>query len=137
MATTVTSAATAPPLQGTITSNGTGSGLDVQGIVQKLVDAEGAPTTSRLDAAEADVQAKISALGSLRSALSSFQDSLSKVQDIATFEGRTVTLSSEDFFSATASSSAVPANYAVEVEQLAQAQKLQSTAFASSSTAVG
>jgi flagellar hook-associated protein 2 len=137
MATTITSAATAPPLQGTITSNGTGSGLDVQGIVQKLVDAEGAPTTSRLDAAEADVQAKISALGSLRSALSSFQDSLSKIQDITTFEGRTVVQSSQDFFSATASASAVPASYAVEVEQLAQAQKLQSTPFASSSTAVG
>jgi flagellar hook-associated protein 2 len=137
MATTVTSAATAPPLQGTITSNGTGSGLDVQGIVQKLVAAEGAPQSTRLDAAEARVQAKLSALGSLRSALSSFQDSLTKVKDLTTFQGRKVVLSSEDFLSATASSTAVPANYSVEVEQLAQAQKLQSTPFASSSTAVG
>ncbi len=126
MATTVTSASTAPPLQGTITSNGTGSGLDVQGIVQKLVAAEGAPQSSRLDAAEADVQAKLSALGSLRSALSSFQDSLAKVKDLTTFQGRKVVLSSEEFLSATASSTAVPASYSVEVEQLAQAQKLQS-----------
>ena len=84
MATTVSSASTAPPLQGTITSNGTGSGLDVQGIVQKLVAAEGAPQSSRLDAAEANVQAKLSALGSVRSALSSFQDSLAKVKDLTT-----------------------------------------------------
>lgn len=137
MATTVSSASTAPPLQGTITSNGTGSGLDVQGIVQKLVAAEGAPQSSRLDAAEADVQAKLSALGSLRSALSSFQDSLAKVKDLTTFQGRKVVLSSEDFVSATASSTAVPASYSIEVEQLAQAQKLQSASFASSSTAVG
>jgi flagellar hook-associated protein 2 len=137
MATTVTSAATAPPLQGTITSNGTGSGLDVQGIVQKLVAAEGAPQSTRLDAAEASAQAKLSALGSLRSALSSFQDSLAKVKDLTTFQGRTVVLSSEEFLSATASSTAVPATYSVEVEQLAQAQKLQSTSFPSSSTVVG
>jgi flagellar hook-associated protein 2 len=137
MATTVSSVTTAPPLQGTITSNGVGSGIDVHGIVQKLVTAEGTPQSTRLDAAEADVQAKLSALGSLRSALSGFQDSLAKVKDLATFEGRTVVLSSEDFFSATASSSAVPASYSIEVEQLAQAQKLQSTSFASTSTAVG
>ncbi len=137
MATTVTSAATAPPLQGTITSNGTGSGIDVQGIVQKLVAAEGAPQSSRLDAAEATAQAKLSALGSLRSALSSLQDSLAKVKDLTTFQGRKVVMSSEEFLSATASSTAVPASYSVEVEQLAQAQKLQSTPFASSSTPVG
>ena len=137
MATTVTSAATAPPLQGTVTSNGTGSGLDVQGIVQKLVAAEGAPQSTRLDAAEAAAQAKVSALGSLRSALSSFQDSLAKVKDLTTFQGRKVVLSSEEFLSATASSTAVPATYSVEVEQLAQAQKLQSTSFASSSAVVG
>jgi flagellar hook-associated protein 2 len=137
MATTVTNAAAAPPRQGTITSNGVGSGLDVQGIVQKLVAAEGAAPSARLDTAEADAQAKLSALGSLRSALSSFQDALTKVKDLTTFQGRKVVPSSEDFLSATASASAVPASYSVEVEQLAQAQKLQSTPFASSSTAVG
>ena len=137
MATTVSSAAGAPPLQGTITSNGVGSGLDVQGIVQKLVQAEGAPATARLDTAEADAQAKISALGSLRSALSSFQDAVTKLQDIHGFEGRQAIASSDEFFTATARTTAVPATYEVEVEQLAQAHKLQSTPFASSSTVIG
>ena len=137
MATTVTSAAGAPPLQGTITSNGVGSGLDVQGIVQKLVQAEGAPATARLDRAEADAQAKISALGSLRSALSTFQSAVAKLQDIHGFEGRQVVTSSDDFFKATARTTAVPATYDIEVEQLAQAHKLQSTPFASSSTVIG
>lgn len=131
MATTVTPT-------GTLSSTGVGSGLDIQGLVQKLVSAEGAPKTARLNAAEANVQAKLSALGTLRGALSSLQDSLGKLKDLDSFQGRKVVLSSEDFFSASATSSAVPATYAVEVEQLAQAQKLQSTTpFASSSAVVG
>jgi flagellar hook-associated protein 2 len=137
MATTVTNASSAPPLQGTITSNGVGSGLDVQGIVQKLVTAEGAPKSALLDSQEADAQAKISALGSLRSTLASLQDAVTKLKSLSGFEGRTVSTSSEDFFTATAGTTALPATYEVEVEQLAQAQKLQSTPFASATTAVG
>jgi len=137
MATTVTSAAAAPPLQGTITGNGVGSGLDVQGIVQKLVAAEGAAPSARLATAEADAQAKLSALGSLRSALSSFQDAVTKLKDLNGFQGRQVVTSSKDFFTATAGTTALPATYEVEVEQLAQAQKLQSTPFATATTAVG
>jgi len=131
MATTVTPT-------GTLSSTGVGSGLDVQGLVQKLVTAEGAAPTARLNTAEAAAQAKLSALGTLRGALSSLQDALAKLKDLDSFQGRKVMLSSEDFFSATATSAAVPATYAVEVEQLAQAQKLQSTTpFGSGSAIVG
>jgi flagellar hook-associated protein 2 len=123
---------------GTLSSTGVGSGLDVQGLVQKLVSAEGAAPTARLNTAEADAQAKLSALGTLRGAVSSLQDALTKLKNLDNFQGRKVVLSSEDFFSASATSSAVPATYAVEVEQLAQAQKLQSTTpFGSTSTVVG
>ncbi|HUL82004.1 MAG TPA: flagellar filament capping protein FliD [Gammaproteobacteria bacterium] len=135
MATTVTGASTAP-LTGTLTSNGVGSGLDIQGLVQKLVAAEGAPKSARLDSAEADAQAKLSALGSLRSALSSFQDAVEKLKSVDAFSTRQVVASSKDFFTATAGTSALPATYAVEVEKLAQAQKLQSQPVASA-TAVG
>jgi flagellar hook-associated protein 2 len=130
MATTV-SGASAVPTTGTLTSSGVGSGLDIQGLVQKLVTAEGAPKTARLDSAEADAQAKLSALGSLRSALSSFQDAVDKLKTQSVFSGRTVVTSSNDFFTATASSSALPATYSVEVEQIAAAQKLQSQPVAS------
>ncbi len=54
---------------GSILTNGVGSGLDVSGIVTKLVEAEGKPQSTRLDTQEAKAQAKLSALGSLRSAL--------------------------------------------------------------------
>ena len=122
---------------GTIASSGVGSGLDVAGLVQKLVSAEGAPTSARLDQNEAKVQGKISALGTLRAALAKFQSTVSALKSVDKFQGRQVTLSAEDFLSATSDSTSVPGSYAVEVQQLASAQKLQSGPFAASTTVVG
>ena len=122
---------------GTLSSTGVGSGLDVNGLVQKLVQAEGAPPTARLDSAEAKVQAKLSALGTLRAALTTFSDTVAKLKDLDSFRGRRVTQSSTDFLTASASTTATPASYAIEVEQLAQAHKLQSSPFAASTTVVG
>ncbi len=122
-----------PPLS----SVGVGSGLDVQGIVTKLVQAEGSPTATRLNTAEAQVQAKLSALGTLRSALASFQDTVAVLKDVEKFRGRSATLSSSDFLDVSAAATAAPGTYSIEVEQLAQAHKLQSQTFASTSTVVG
>ncbi|MEO8466671.1 MAG: flagellar filament capping protein FliD [Gammaproteobacteria bacterium] len=122
---------------GTIVSSGVGSGLDVNGLVTKLVAAEGAPTSSRLDQQEAKIQGKISALGTLRAALAKFQTTVAALQTTDKFQGRQVVLSSQDFLSATSDSSSVPGSYQVEVQQLASAQKLQSGPFAAGSTVVG
>ena len=124
---------------GSIVSSGVGSGLDIAGLVQQLVQAEGGAKTLRLNAEEAKVQAKLSALGTLRSSLASFRDTVAKLSDIDKFQGRTVTLSDEDFVAATATSAAVPGSYQITVQQLATAHKLQSapTAYASASTPVG
>src|SRR5882672_11659176 len=100
---------------GTIVSSGIGSGLDVAGLVQKLVTAEGAAKTARLNNAEAKVQAKLSALGSLRSSLSSFRDALAKLKNLDSFRGRQTTLSTKDFISAAPGTTALPASYEVEV----------------------
>jgi flagellar hook-associated protein 2 len=51
-----------------ITAGGIGSGIDVNGLVQQLVAAEGQPATQRLDRREANIQADLSAFGSLKSA---------------------------------------------------------------------
>src|SRR5690349_16031808 len=122
---------------GSIASTGVGSGLDVAGIVQKLVQAEGAPKSARLDTEEAKYQAKLSALGSLRSALASFRDTVATLKDVEKFRGRQATLSSADFLSAKASATAVPGTYEIEVTSLAGAQKLRSAPIASASTTVG
>lgn len=111
---------------GSIISPGLGSGLDVAGIVEKLVQAEGAPKTVQLNRQEAKVQAKLSALGTLRSALAKFRDTLSAISDLDKFQGRKVTSSKPELIAATATSSAVPGSFTVEVVQLARAHKVQS-----------
>jgi flagellar hook-associated protein 2 len=122
---------------GSVVSTGIGSGLDVSGLVQKLVEAEGAPKSARLDTAEAKAQARLSALGSLRSALASFRDTVAKLKNIESFRGRQVTLSKEEFISATATTAAAPTSYAIEVDHLAAAHKLQSTPFLAATTVIG
>jgi len=122
---------------GSIVSSGVGSGLDVASLVQQLVQAEGGPKTFRLNAEEAKVQAKLSALGTLRSALASFRDTVKTLKDLAKFQGRQATLSTPDFVKAVATSSAVPGSYAIEVEQLAAAHKLQSTGSPAPTTVIG
>jgi flagellar hook-associated protein 2 len=122
---------------GTIISAGAGSGLDVAGLVQKLVEAEGAPKNARLDSAEAKVQAKVSALGSLRSALASFRDAVAKLKDLDAFQGRLATPSSKEFLSASATSAASPATYEIEVTRLACAHKLQSEPFVAKTSVIG
>jgi flagellar hook-associated protein 2 len=122
---------------GSIISSGVGSGLDVAGLVKKLVEAEGAPKSLQLDKEEAKVQAKLSALGSLRSALASFRDTVTVLKSASKFQGRQATVSIPDFFGAVATTTAVPGNYAVEVDQLASAHKLQSGPYAAATTVVG
>ena len=122
---------------GTVISSGIGSGLDIRGLVAQLVAAEGQPETIRLDTQEARLQSKLSAVGSLTSALDALQTSLESLSDPDTFRGRTVSLSSPDFVAATATSSAAPASYAVEVQQLATAHRLVSGPYATEDTIVG
>ncbi len=122
---------------GSIISSGIGSGLDIAGLVTQLVAAEGAPTSTRLNRNEASLQAELSAFGSVRSALATLRDALDSLTDLEAFRGRSVTLSGTDYLKASATSSAVTGNYAIEVERLATAHRLASAPFATSATVVG
>lgn len=122
---------------GSLVTSGVGSGLDIASLVQQLVQAEAGPKTLRLDAEEAKVQGKLSALGTLRSALASFRDTVIKLKDIDKFQGREVSLSKPDFLTATATAGAVPGSYEVVVQQLASAHKLQSAGVSSGAFVVG
>jgi len=122
---------------GTVITSGIGSGLDIQGLVAQLVAAEGRPQSIRLNTEEARLQSKLSAVGSLTSALDALQTSFESLADPDTFTGRTISLSSPDFVAATATSSAAPASYAVEVQQLASAQRLVSAPVATADTIIG
>lgn len=120
-----------------IISSGIGSGLDIAGIVQSLVAAEGQPVETRIGLQEARAQAKLSAFGSLKSALADFRDKLEIMKDQEKFLARKAVSSNEDAFTVSAATDALPASYSLEVVQLAQAQKLTSGAFADSDAVVG
>jgi len=123
----------------TITSAGLGSGLDIEGLVTKLVSAEGKPATVRLNTKEANLQADLSALGSLKGALSTFQTSVQGLKDLSAFQVRTATSSNVDLFTVAANSTAVAGSFSIRVDQLAQAAKVRSAdlAFASDTSLVG
>lgn len=120
-----------------ITTSGVGSGIDIESLVTQLIAAEGEPATTRLNKKEATWQADLSAFGSLKSALSTFQTSVRALSDPADFLGRTSTSSNTEVFSATADETAVPGNYTIEVVQLAQSAKTRSGDFSSAEEIVG
>jgi flagellar hook-associated protein 2 len=111
--------------------------LDIAGIVQQLVAAEGQPVESRLGQQEIRAQAKLSAFGSLKSALAGLRDKLEVMQSLDKFLSRSAISGNEEKFTVSAGTNALPASYSMEVVQLAQAQKLTSGAFADSDTIVG
>ncbi|MDJ0751487.1 MAG: flagellar filament capping protein FliD [Woeseiaceae bacterium] len=120
-----------------IVSTGIGSGLDIAGIVQSLVAAEGQPVETRIAQQEARAQAKLSAFGSLKSALSDLRDKLDTMRTLEKFLSRKASSGNEDRFTVSAGTNALPASYDLEVVQLAQAQKLTSGAFVDADAVVG
>ncbi|MEM7432325.1 MAG: flagellar filament capping protein FliD [Pseudomonadota bacterium] len=120
-----------------IISSGIGSGLDIAGIVQSLVAAEGQPVETRINQQEARAQSILSAYGSVKSILAELRDKLELMKSLDSFLSRTATSGNEDFFTVSAGSTALPASYALEVVQLAQAQKLTSGTFTDADAVVG
>lgn len=133
----------------TISSLGAGSGLDLNGILQKLMAVEQQPLLA-LARKEAAVQSKISALGSLKSALSSLQTAAG---NLAPASGQTAAQKFTSFktsvadttiATATGATGAVAGTYTLDVIQLAKAQRLvtpptalpAAAKYADSSTAV-
>lgn len=121
----------------TVTSTGLGSGLDISGIVTKLVSAEKTPRTTLLDKQEAADQARISAMGNFKSALTDFQSAMSSLKNATGFAQMQGTSSDSSVLGATASLNAEVGNYAVTVKQLAQAHSLASQAYATVNDVVG
>ena len=120
-----------------ITAAGIGSGIDIEGLITQLVIAEGKPTADRLDRQEADYQAELSGLGLLKSALSSFQTSLSNLKDLGDFQPRAASSSDTTVFTAVATSSAVAASYQLQVNAIAEAHKVRTAGVATAATDVG
>ena len=121
---------------GTLSSAGLGSGLDVTGIVTKLMEIERQPITN-LDTKEVGTKAQITAYGQLKSTLATLQSAAKTMASADTFKTTKATVADSTLFSATTTTAAQPGNYSIDVISLATTQKLLSTGFASTSDIVG
>lgn len=119
-----------------ISSPGIGSNLDINSIVSQLMTLERRPINF-LDNKEAGLQAKLSAFGTLKGALSAFQSAVGALAGTAKFSAVKASVADAAVLTASASSTAVAGSYGVEVSKLAQAQKLASAGQISSSAAIG
>ncbi len=107
-----------------LTATGMGSGLKISEIVQVLVDAEKTPKEAMFNKTEDSIKAKVSAMGTLKSALSTFQDALKKLQTGDALNLRKVSVSNQTYLSATTDKTAQAGSYGIKVEQLAVNHKI-------------
>ncbi len=106
-----------------------GSVIDVNSLVSQLVAATRAPQDALISSQTQAVTTQISALGALKSALSTFQGTLGAIDAPSAFNLAVANSSNGSVFTATAASGAVAGTYSISVTQLAQAQQLVSGAF--------
>lgn len=117
-----------------ISSIGVGSGLDVKTIVEQLVALERQPE-SALDSRASALQAEISAFGSLKSAVSSFNDAITNLSSISKYKVFRASSSDSTVLSASADSTAARGSYSMEVSRIAETHRMASqTTFADSGT---
>ncbi len=117
----------------TISALGIGSGLDANSIVEQLMAIEQQPLIG-LQQKEAGYLAELSAIGQLRSAISTFKDTADALSAASDFDVFTATSADTAIFTASASSSAATGTYDIQVTALAVAQKQGSNSFADSDT---
>lgn len=120
-----------------ITATGSGSGIDIELLVEKLTQAEREPVENRLNLRQVQIEADVSAFKTFKTALSDLKASLSGLTSLSSFAVRSATSSNEDIFTASASSAAVPGTTSIMVKELASAHKLVSGDFADGDSAVG
>ena len=121
---------------GTITSQGVGSNLNIAGIVDSLMAIERIPL-DRLAAQRTSFDAKISSLGSIKSALSTFETALAGLKSGTGILSNQAVSSDTNFLTATGTSGAIAGNYSFEISQLAQRQKVVATGQADQTATIG
>ena len=121
-----------------LSSLGVGSGLDMGKILERLMAVERQPL-QRLEKRKEAFEARISAVGRLRSALDDFRSVLKDLADVQRFELYAASSSDETVVTAQAGSSAPTGSYSIQVKRLAEQHKLaaQTTYADSDTTTIG
>jgi len=120
-------------------STGLGSGLNITEIVSALVTADTAAKKAQITRQTSNNTAMISGIGSLRSALTAFQDAMKKLndKDAPSFNAFAATSGNEAVVKVTSSNTAVAGSYDIKVVNLATSSKVASQSFSGgASTAI-
>ncbi len=118
----------------TITAAGIGSGLDVNSIITQLMAIERRPL-NQLDDRKTQLNAQISAFGTLKSALSTFSSAMAAMRDVSKFQPYVASTSNDTRVTATLGAGASPGRFTINsITTLAVNHKLRSGAFASGAT---
>ncbi|HTK02864.1 MAG TPA: flagellar filament capping protein FliD, partial [Bordetella sp.] len=120
-----------------ITSLGSGSNLDLQGILDSLQKNEQLALVPIKDQADA-ISTQLSAYGTLQQAIETLQTSAAALADPKTFNATTATIvGGSTAFTVKTSAGATPNQYKITVDQLATAEQLQSGAIGDRKAAIG
>lgn len=110
-----------------ITAIGTGSGIDIESLITKLMDAEKTSLT-KLDTRETSLQSKISLIGQFKSLVYDLKAAGTKLQNLSNLNGIKTTVGNADALAVVAENNAAVGKYTVAVKQLAQSQQVVSNA---------
>lgn len=116
-----------------ISSLGAGSGVDIKQLAQNLADAEIQPRKDLINTKISQTEAKISAYGYIKTALSDLQNAFKLLDDAADFTSITPSISQPAALGVTAAISAQAGSYDLQINQVATAQRSNSNAFSSAS----
>ncbi len=122
-------------MAGTITSAGLGSGLAVESIISQLMQLERQPIT-QLQSRISTVDARLSALGRVKSAMSAFQTAANNIKTAADFSVFKTSVGDSTVLTASAGTTATVANHSVEVKSLAATQKLAAPGMSSGTATI-
>ncbi len=120
----------------TLSSPGLGSGLDVNGLVSKLMSVESLPLTA-LTTQTTSYQAKLTAYGTLKGVLSTLQTAAQAMSTTARMTAFSASVADTTILAASADSSASAGSHSIEVTALAQAQSARSATGVTSSALYG
>lgn len=103
---------------------GLGSGIDINGLVKQLVNAEGQPALNAIRRQETAIQSRLSALGTLKGALSNFQTAVNKFKAGGLLTSHKAISANENMLTAQTGLLAVAGSYSLKVNQLASSHKV-------------
>ncbi len=121
-----------------ISSLGSGSGIDTNSLINKLVDVNKFADSNRLTTKQTLLETQISDFGLLRSAFSALESSASALANPDTFNAKSVSVPTTTLMGITKiDAKASVGDYSINVDQIAQAQSISSGTFSSQSAPIG